>query len=294
MSQTSRGIIYIILSAILFGLMPVLVRLSCEGGSNGLNATFLRGLIGLPAIYLVMRFRGLPVAFPAGQWKTLFLTFGFGAAATTTLLYLSYAYIPVGVATSLHFIYPAAVTLAYVFFFKTRLKAGVWLALLVCMAGVFTLGGNNSGGGSSLIGVILALASGLTFSCYFIGLDKTDLKYTPFHKLTFALCLITVLCVGPPALLTGQLTFNLTAKAWAYTVTLALVTTLGSAGLLQRGIQLTDGATAAILSTFEPLTSFVFAAAFLGEAVTLTQVIGCGLIALSVVVLTRAKVGKTD
>ncbi|UQZ90254.1 EamA family transporter [Deltaproteobacteria bacterium Smac51] len=290
MSQTAKGILYIILSAVLFGLMPILVKLTVEGGSNGLNATFFRGLIGLPIMLAVLRLRGIPATFSASEWKTLSLTFGVGAAVTITLLYLSYAYIPVGVATSLHFIYPAAVTLAYVLFFKARPKAVVWLALAACLAGVFVLGGNISDIGQGLPGIIMALASGLTFTCYFIGLDKTELKYMPFHKLTFALCLITSLSCGILGLLTGQLTLELTFQAWVCTVMLSVLTTLGAAGLLQRGIQLTDGTTAAILSTFEPITSFMFAAAILGEAITSSQLLGCGFIVMSVILLTSSKV----
>ena len=136
------------------------------------------------------------------------------------------------------------------------------------------------------------MGSGLTFNCYFVGLDKTELKFMPFYKLIFALCLITVICGGALGFVTKQLTFALTAKAWGYMLILALTSTLVATGLLQRGIQLTDGATAAILSTFEPTTSFFFAAAILGEEVNAIHILGCGLIVLSVVVLARSKAGR--
>ena len=292
MSQTTRGIVCIMLSAILFGLMPVLVKLTCENGSNGLNASFLRTLICLPIIYAILRMRGIPAGFARNHWKSLFWAFGVGGAGTTTLLYLSYAYVPVGVATSLHFVYPAAVTLAYVIFFKARPQISMWVALAACMTGILILEGKTSDSGANLTGVILALASGLACAVYFIGIDKTGLKFTSPHKLLFALCCVSTLCTGALGLLTGQITFDLTATAWTYTIILAVTTTFGAAGLLQRGIQLTDGTTAAILSTFEPITSFMFAAVILGEAVTATQIISCGFILLSVVILTRTKLSS--
>ena len=49
-----------------------------------------------------------------------------GAFATTVTLYMSYSYIPVGMATTLHFIYPVLVTAGCVLIFREDHDKRCW------------------------------------------------------------------------------------------------------------------------------------------------------------------------
>jgi threonine/homoserine efflux transporter RhtA len=54
------------------------------------------------------------------------------------------------------------------------------------------------------------------------------------------------------------------------------------------GIKYTGATTAAILSTFEPITSVICGALFLGEKLSFYNLIGCGCIVASVILVATA------
>jgi drug/metabolite transporter (DMT)-like permease len=71
-------------------------------------------------------------------------------------------------------------------------------------------------------------------------------------------------------------------------VAIALVSTVVAMVGFFAGIQRLGAADAATLSTLEPVVTFVLAALFLGEAVSLTQVLGGVIVLGAVIALARA------
>ena len=72
-------------------------------------------------------------------------------------------------------------------------------------------------------------------------------------------------------------------KAWILSVAISLIITLGAVPLFQVGVRCEGASTAGIVSAFEPITSIILGAIFLGETMGLVQYIGGGLIILGVV-----------
>ena len=99
------GMFYVFLSAVVFGFTPVLANLSYAGGNNGVNMAFLRALIPLPVMVLLGRMTSPGFRPSPRQWRIGLLAgcLNFGCSL---MLYSSYSYIPVGIATTLHFLYP--------------------------------------------------------------------------------------------------------------------------------------------------------------------------------------------
>ncbi len=123
------GITAAICSALLFGISPAIAKLAYEGGSNPVTMTFTRALF---AIF-------------------------FGAFGTTILLYSSYAYIGVGTATVLHYVFPVLVMLGGLLFFKEKLLWWKVLALAFGFLGVLSFIGER--GQHDPRGILLALLS---------------------------------------------------------------------------------------------------------------------------------------
>lgn len=285
-----KGVLYTIISAVIFGFTPILARITYDGGSNGVTMTFLRAVLFLPVMFVILKMMKIPVSVDRGELRDVFLACGLGAAVTTILLYVSYSYISVGMATTLHFIYPIVVSLGCVVFFGDKLTLAMLFALVSCSTGVVLSAGRLSGGG--LTGMILALASGVTFAGYMIYADKTALKQMHFFKLSFWLCVMLALFSGAYGLFSGTLTFALTPRAWCYSFIVSFFTSMGAVTLLQLGIKLTGATTASILSTFEPITSVVLGIAILGEEISLSKIAGCLCIIAGVIVVTFSKTKK--
>ena len=281
----TKGILFTIISALIYGFTPILARIAYDGGSNGVTMTFLRAVLSLPVMVIIMRVMHIPFALDKKQIRDLVLAVGAGSTSTTILLYVSYSYIPVGMATTLHFIYPVLVSLGCVLFFRERLHVSTIAALISSTLGVFLTAGKLQPGASTT-GIALSVLSGFTFAYYIICLDKSELKKMHYFKLSFYTCLVVGIVSGLYGTATGTLTFALSPKAWLYSGIVSLFVSVGAVTLLQLGIKYTGGATASILSTFEPITSVILGVLILGETLPLHKSLGILCIIASVLVIT--------
>ena len=158
MSTYMKGICCTLLSAVIFGFTPILVRIAYEGGANSITITFLRAWLALPLLYALMHRRHIPLRLEDSQVKHVLLLGIVGSCATTVCLYMSYNFISVGMATTLHFIYPILVSLGCVLFFRQRLQTFQLFSLILGCIGISTFMDLSFGG--SFAGIALALISG--------------------------------------------------------------------------------------------------------------------------------------
>lgn len=284
-NQLYKGIFFTAASAVIFGFTPVLARISYDGGANGITMTFLRCLFALPVLFVILKIKGMPLTIERDQRVPVCLCGIFGAFATTITLYASYSYIPVGMATTLHFVYPVLVNMGCILFFKERATLKKMLALVCGITGIFLFMDNFSAGSGSGRGIFLALISGLFFSIHMIVMDKLKVKNMYYFKLSFYLCVFGAILSGIYGGLTGQLTFQLTGQAWLFAFFVSIFTSVGAITLLQLGIRYTGASSAAILSTLEPITSVVLGVLVLGEYFTERKIGGCICILTSVILI---------
>ncbi len=292
MSEKSTGAICIALATVIYGILPVLIRITFDEGSNGPLSCFLRFALALPVLLPVLIARGTGLRLTAAEARLLFWAGSIGTAGTTYLLNYSFAFIPVGMAATLHFIYPILVSLACVLLFRDRMDVWKVLALAAGVAGVAAF---FERGAVSIPGIALALVSGGTYAAYIVLVDKTALVRMDFLKLTFYLCLFAAPVSLAGALAEGRFApENLTAKGWLVTILFSLGSTVGALVLFQLGVKRVGSATAAIMSTIEPITSVLLGILILGEDVTAAKAIGCALIVTSIVLISRSGGGAAQ
>lgn len=284
-NQLYKGILFTAASAVIFGFTPILARISYDGGANGITMTFLRCFLALPVLFGILKIKGEPLALEPDSRIPVCLCGFFGAFATTVTLYGSYSYIPVGMATTLHFIYPVLVNMGCILIFKERATLKKMMALVCGIVGIFLFMENFSAGSGSGKGIFLALISGLLFSIHMIVMDKSRVKDMYYFKLSFYLCLFGAVLSGIYGGLTGQLAFHLTGQAWLFAFFVSIFASVGAITLLQLGIRYTGASSAAILSTLEPITSVILGVLVLGEYFTARKIGGCICILASVVLI---------
>ena len=201
MSTYMKGICCTLLSAVIFGFTPILVRIAYEGGANSITITFLRAWLALPLLYALMHRRHIPLRLEDSQVKHVLLLGIVGSCATTVCLYMSYNFISVGMATTLHFIYPILVSLGCVLFFRQRLQTFQLFSLILGCIGISTFMDLSFGG--SFAGIALALISGFFYAFHISYISASGLQDMYFFKLSFYLCLITGTICGLIAALPG-------------------------------------------------------------------------------------------
>lgn len=277
----AKGLIFIMLSAIIFGFTPILARMAYEGGGNGLTLVFLRTALCLPLLFLVLKYKKISLKISKKELKQILILGVFGFAITAILLYTSYSFISVGLATTLHFVYPLLIVLGCAVFFKEKLDCYKIIAVCFATAGILLFGNGQSGG--SLPGLILAFLSGALYAFYVIYMDKSGLKEMHYFKLAFYLNLVVAVFSGIYGTVTHTLTLHLTSDAWVQALLVSFFTTLGAMPLFQIGLQSVGASTAGILSTLEPITSIVCGAIVLKEHISVPKLFGCALILISVI-----------
>lgn len=282
------GLFAAFVSALIFGVTPVLGKLSYEGGSNGITLTFLRAAFAIPLLLVILIVQKVPLRITRREAIDLLAVGILGPAATTILLYTSYQYVAVGVATILHFVYPMTVTLAGLLFFKSKVSKAKLVSLLLGAGGVILF--FEKYGSVGMTGIIFALASSLSYTLYMIGVERTSLGNMYPFKLSFYFCLVSFIISGLFGVFTSNLTFALTPSAWLYSFLVSVLVSIGAITLFQIAITRIGASTTAILSTLEPITSVLLGTLILSETLSSAKVTGVVAIITSVLIITLAQV----
>lgn len=290
-----KGIILTMISSITFGFAFTLGPMTYgAGGSNPVTLTFLRNFLSLPFLLLIALFLKIDLRITKNQLKNLIILGFIGNSTTTLMLNIAFSHIDVGIVTPIHFTYPIFVTLGCVLFFHEKLSKQKIIALVIAMSGIgcFFIESLNSASFNSsiLIGLILAVASGVSFAFYIIFMDKSGLKSESPFKITFYVSITSSIGMFLYGISTNQLALSsLTTKSWIISAVFAFLCTVVALSLLQVGIKHIGASEAALISTFEPITSVVFGVLLLNEKITPIKIVACILIFVGVLILSFAK-----
>lgn len=278
MREKTLGILLCISSALMYGMNAVLVKQLTLMGVTVSGIMVLRGLLALLLVGSWLRMRGVRI-FPENRHTMcLLLVHGLGGAGLTmVLLNLSYLYLPAGMATTIHYLYPLLVNLCGFFFFRAALRPSTLAVLAAVVGGVALLAG--SGGAVNGVGILLAGASSFSWAFHLMFLDHTSLRNQPPLRLTFwqAVCSGTLGMVLLP--IKGD---NLFQGISPLTLGLLLLSALCSLVvanlLLNMGVCRAGSALASIFNVFEPVGSIIFGLIFLGEVPAFRQWVGMAVI----------------
>lgn len=279
-----KGIFFTILSALLFGVTPILASMSYEEGSNPMTVTFYRNLMVVPILAVILLIRRTNFKLSRKSFLNLLIFAILGCGVTTLTLYSAYDYVGVGTATTLHFLYPLFVAIICRVFYKEKLTWQKLLALAIAAGGVvFFI--ERGGGSNAWLGIFLATGSSLTYAIYMVGMDKKGLsKKDPFLISFYIAVIVSVgmLLVNIPM---RQIVFALSPKAFLLTFGVAMGTSLLGIVFLQIGIKHLNATTAAIFCLFEPVACSIAGVLFLHEGMTIAKIAGSVLILAAVVII---------
>lgn len=283
-----KGTICVIFAAVIFGFMPILSKLTYIGGSNSFMLVLLRSLLCLPVLFFMLKLKGISLNVPFKILVKFFIYSIFTTTLTALLLFSSYNYVSVGIATTIHYVYPILVALILFIFFKEKISIVKLICLAISFAGIlmFFDGKANI---NQIFGLIIAFISGLSYSLSLIYMDKGGIKdYYPF-LVTFYSCLYTSVTMIIVTIATGKFTLNLSANAWIYSFILSILVSVIAVTFMQIGVKCIGPTTTAIICMLEPITSVILGILLFKEPCTLKSIIGCTLIIAAVLALSLKK-----
>lgn len=277
------GISAALISALMFGISPAIAKLAYEGGSNGMTMTFTRALMSLPFLFLIARQQKISMKLTKKELLLVVLVSIFGNFSTTLMLYSSFSYINVGMASVLHYFFPVFVVLVSIIIFKEETKSWKILALVLGFAGVMTFMGAAKQG--DLTGILLAVGSAITYAAMLISVERTVLSSFHCVKLTFYTNLIVSLTSFAFGQASGTLNLNLTSMAWAYSLVVSLMVGVLGFSLLNYAIVKIGASSTSVISMAEPLSGVLFGFLILNETLTPLNWFGCILIMTGVAII---------
>ena len=265
-------------SAILFGAIIIWGRYVLESGipvETMLSIRFAIGALVLTTAILIMR---RPVLAEPGERLRLVLLAVFGYAIEASIYFTATQHGTVATVTLLFFTYPVFVTM-WAWAFGGRLPARLTIIALVCaVGGAAVVVGTGTGLEIDGVGVVLALATAVTYSAYLTG---ADLLIKRTNALTSAMWVSAGASIGlfVFANAVGHWQVPSGAAEWGPLVGMGLAS--GAAFFfLMEALNRIGAVRTAIVSAMEPLAAAVLGFMFLDESVTLGVAAG-GLLILA-------------
>lgn len=279
-----KGYIYTALSAIIFGLMPLLTKIIIARGATSLTIPFFRVFYVTIVLFLVLKIKKIDLHLEKRDLISAILTSIFGSGLTIIILNESYNYVDTGIATSLHFLYPLFVAILCCFFYGEKIKKKQIISLSFALVGIICF--MNKGNGS-LFGYFLAIASGLTYAFYLVKMDKSGLVKMNALKLSFYLALFTTIEIFTMNLFMQEVVFKMDALSYGLLLVLALSSSFLATVLLQKGVLLLGSTRASFICLLEPVTSMIVGILWLNEAFTLNKGLGGLAIIISLIIFLK-------
>lgn len=279
-----KGYIYTALSAIIFGLMPLLTKIIIARGATSLTIPFFRVFYVTIVLFFVLKIKKIDFHLEKRDLLSVILTSIFGSGLTIIILNESYNYVDTGIATSLHFLYPLFVAILCCFFYGEKIKKKQIISLSFALVGIICF---MSKGNGSLFGYLLAIASGLTYAFYLVKMDKSGLVKMNALKLSFYLALFTTIEIFTMNLFMQDVVFKMDVLSYTLLLVLALSSSFLATVLLQKGVLLLGSTRASFICLLEPVTSMIVGILWLNEAFTLNKGLGGLAIIISLIIFLK-------
>ena len=281
MNAKAKGYVLGAIAAATYGMNPLFALPLYKAGMNPDSVLFFRYLFAIPVLGIMIKTRGRNFKLKPNEIVPLILM-GLLVSFSSLALFQSYNYMEAGIASTLLFVYPILVALIMAFVFKEKLTLQTIFCILLALGGIGLLYKSGDGTTLSLTGVLLVMASALSYAIYIVGANRPLLKNIATLKLTFYVLLfgMTLFLVRVDF---GQ-SLHVVDKwyLWGNLIALAIFPTAISFLCTTQAVQYIGSTPTAILGALEPVTAVFFGVTIFGESLTPRLCCGIVLIILAV------------
>lgn len=279
-----RGLLLIVLSAVLWGTVGVAVKaLYGLADTNPISIGFFRLVVSVPALLLARWFTQSRHTFHLASWQDLGLMLLIGVLMALYQVCYFAAIVQVGVAIAVLVTLCTAPVLVALFsagLLREQVTQRVLLALIGALAGTALLVvGQPSAEAvnqNTAQGVLLALGSAFSYAMLTLCIRALARRYDPFQPITIGFS-VGASVLLPFALSTGFVT-SYPIAGWALLIYLGLVPTAIAFALFLYGMRSTTATTASIVTLLEPLTSTALAWLLFSERLGPLSLLGAVLL----------------
>lgn len=294
-------------AAVCYGTNPLgALNLYADGMATNC-VLFYRFCLAFLIMAVVMLFRKESLRVSWQEFKVV-SALGILFIFSSLSLYLSFLYMPAGIASTILFTYPIMTVLIMLLVYHEHATLLTWLCIALATAGVVMLYWTGEGGSAlSPGGVILVLISALTYAVYIVVVGKAKMECSSF-KINFyvllwcALGMLLYTWLGNAlmpadmraghngsAALVGPLMLPHSLRGWFFVTWLAVVPGIGALVMMVYSSKYTGATTTSILGALEPLTAVIIGIFVFNEPFTPRLAAGIILIISAVTMIAYAQ-----
>lgn len=286
------GICAGIIAGVSYGTNPLFAKPLLESGVPVLVMLFFR--YGISALLLAgwMLLKREPFRVK-GRELSLLAVLGLLFACSSLFLFISYEFIPSGLATTLVYLYPVFVALIMVLL-RFYPSWQTWVSIAATFGGILLLSQPSGAAQIKPLGILLAVGSALSYAFYLVIVNRSKrIKHVSEHTLTlYALLTGTALFASLRAVQGGSFIEGVNGPGdWANLIGLALVPTMISMLTLAISSRLIGPTKTSVLGVFEPLTAILIGTLLFGEPLTMKMGLGIA-VCVAAVLFMILKPGK--
>ena len=279
-----------ILSGITYGMNPLFGVPVLNKGLDVNSLLFYRYGMAVLLMLVFMLVAGKQLRI---SWKQFGLMTIVGALFTlcSITLFISYKFIPSGIATSVLYVYPIMVAVIMMFFGQ-RPSWQTWVSIFAGVAGAVLLSLNGEGGMIDWRGIVLVVLSGLCYTLFIIIVNQSkEVKALPNLTLTFYCFLIGTIVLFFFTKCGMSLNRMPATWCWLNVIGLAILPTALATITLAAATKAIGATKTSVMGILEPLTAIFIGVAAFHEPFTLNVAIGVVLILFSILfmILTTKK-----
>lgn len=284
MNAKVKGYLLGAIAAATYGTNPLFALPLYKAGMDPDSVLFFRYLFAIPIIGFMIKGRGRSFKVQRKEIIPL-IVMGLLMSISSLTLFESYHYMEAGIASTILFVYPILVALIMAVVFKEKVTLQTILCILLAVAGIGLLYQSGDGSTLNLTGVLLVMASALSYALYIVGVNQSTLKQVATLTLTFYVLIFGLLLFFVRVDFGRELYILDKWYLWGNLLALAIFPTAISFLCTTSAIQYIGSTPTAILGALEPVTAVFFGVTVFGESLTTRICIGIVMIIIAVTII---------
>lgn len=284
------GVALVFVGAVLFSCKAILVKVAYRYDVDAVTLLTLRMVFSAPfyiAIVIYSNFKTESANVSKDTWVKIIFLGIIGYYLASYFDFQGLKYITAGLERLILFVYPTMVVVISFFAFKRPIRKKEIIALVLTYAGIaiavfndLTFHQNNI-----LLGGTLIFFSALTYAMYLIGSGKLIPIIGTVRFTAYAMIISTIVVVLHYLLIEKVDIFNLHPQVYFLSILMAIFATVIPSFFISEGIRMIGSSSASIVGSVGPMSTILLAYLFLGENITLYQLLGTCLVLTGVLIV---------
>lgn len=288
-----KGTLYTLLAAMCFGGTAPIAKYIY---GYGITPNFMLALrFSFAAIilwiYILIFKEKINAKVSKKQFKELFVIGGIVYFFTTFFYFNAIKFIPISLHVIIFYTYPLMVNIFSILFLNEICTKKQVFSLIISFLGIVmivTMPDKNI----KIFGLVLSLGAAMSNCAYVLMIGKKSISSLNSIVIAAYTNFFSAISFFVYSFFKGEVNFNLNYRVWIGILIIGLFSTAIAIIALSEGIKLIGPSKASIICTFEPVEGVILSMIFLGETLSLIQILGVIFVILGIIIINMKKLNK--